>query len=204
VSQAAADERPRGTRGRRTRDPERRGRILGAAAALLARNGFHAVSMTEIGTEAGITGSGIYRHFDSKAAILVALFDEVIDGLRAQEREIVDSTPVLADALHLLIDGQIDFVVGKRQLAQVYYNEIRSLPESDQVRLRRKQRIYVEEWAHLVGELHPDLDEAVVRTTVHCAIGAIQSTLFHNVGLPEDRLRRVLADAARAVLRTTA
>jgi hypothetical protein len=54
----------------RTRDPERRSRILAAAADLVARKGFHAVSVAEIGAAAGITGSGIYRHFDRKTAVL--------------------------------------------------------------------------------------------------------------------------------------
>jgi hypothetical protein len=35
---------------------------------------------------------------------------------------------------------------------------------------------------------------------VHAAIGAIQSTLFHNSGLADDRLRGLLTDAAWAVL----
>ena len=37
-----------------------------AAAALGARRGFDAISMADIGAEAGIVGSGVYRHFDSK------------------------------------------------------------------------------------------------------------------------------------------
>jgi AcrR family transcriptional regulator len=185
---------------RKTRDPERRQRILDAAADLLARNGFHAVSVADIGTEAGITGPGIYRHFDGKAAILVALFDETIDELHRQEREILDATRERVEALDLLIAGQVEFVVGKRQVAQVYFNEIRNLPEEDQVRLRRKQRLYLEEWVHLVGELHPQLDDAAVRALVYAAIGAIQSTLFHNVGLAEEHLRATLSGAARAVL----
>ena len=185
---------------RKTRDPERKQRILDAAADLLARNGFHSVSVADIGTEAGITGPGIYRHFDGKAAILVALFDETIDELHRQEREILDATTELVEALGLLIAGQVEFVVGKRQVAQVYFNEIRNLPEEDQIRLRRKQRLYLEEWVHLVGELHPQLDDAAVRALVHAAIGAIQSTLFHNVGLAEDQLRATLSRAARAVL----
>jgi len=40
-----------------------------AAAALGARRGFDAISMADIGAEAGIVGSGVYRHFDSKTAI---------------------------------------------------------------------------------------------------------------------------------------
>ncbi|MDA8323751.1 MAG: TetR/AcrR family transcriptional regulator [Actinomycetota bacterium] len=184
----------------RTRDPDRKEKILRAAADLVARNGFHSVSMSDIGSEAGITGSGIYRHFDGKSSILVALFDLAMDDLRRQEREILDHATDLGQALSELIDGQVEFAVGSRQLAQVYYNEIRNLPDEDQVRLRRKQRLYLEEWVHIVRELHPDLDDAEARAIVHAAIGAIQSTLFHNVGLPADRLRVVLTRSARSVL----
>jgi AcrR family transcriptional regulator len=63
----------------RTRDPARKERILAAAADLVASSGYHAVSMADIGAAAGITGSGIYRHFASKSALLVALFDQAID-----------------------------------------------------------------------------------------------------------------------------
>lgn len=184
----------------RTRDPERKARIMAAAADLVARKGYHAVSMAEIGSAAGITGSGVYRHFDSKSAVLVALFDRVIDDLLRDEQQILETTTDLARALDQLIAGQVEFVVGDRELAQVYHHEINNLPDEDRRRLRRKQRLYLEEWVHLVDELRDDLNDADARTVVHAAIGAIQSTLFHGVGLAEDRLRVLLTDAARAVL----
>ncbi len=185
----------------RTRDPARKEKILEAAAGLLAGNGFHSVSMADIGERAGITGSGIYRHFDSKAAILVVLFEQVIDALLEDGRVAVENTPDLHEALDKLIAGQVDFVVAKRHLAQVYHNEIQNLPQDDQVRLRRKQRLYIEEWVHLLGELDASLDESMARTLTHTAIGAIQSTLFHQVSIPEDDLRDVLSRSAIAVLR---
>ncbi len=144
---------------------------------------------------------GIYRHFDSKAAILVALFERVTDDLLSDQQRIIDREPDLARALDQLIAGQVEFVVGDRAIVRVYHNEINHLPDEDQSRLRRKQRLYLEEWVHVVRELRPDLDDAYARTLVHAAIGAIQSTLFHNVGLPEDRLRIVLSQSASDVLR---
>ncbi|OLL72374.1 Transcriptional regulator, TetR family [Pseudonocardia sp. Ae168_Ps1] len=185
----------------RTRDPARKQKILRAAAELLAHNGFHAVSMADIGARAGITGSAIYRHFDSKSAILVALFERIIDDLLEDGRRSVEGATDLEHALEDLIAGQVDFAVGKRVLAQVYHNEIQNLPADDQVRLRRKQRLYIEEWVHLLGELAPGRDENVVRTLAHTAIGAIQSVLFHQVLLPEAALRGLLRDAAHAILR---
>lgn len=184
----------------RTRDPERKNRILAAAADLVARKGFHAVSIAEIGSAAGITGSGIYRHFDSKSAVLVALFDRVIDELLRDEQEILGTTTDLDQALDRLIAGQVEFVVGDRELAQVYYNEINNLPDEDRRRLRRKQRLYLEEWVHLVNEMREDLSDTDARAVVHAVIGAIQSPLFHNTGLAEDRLRVLLTESARAVL----
>ena len=184
----------------RVRDPARKERILAAAADLVARNGYHAVSMTDIGTAAGITGSGIYRHFDGKSAVLVALFDRAIDRLLDDERLIVQEIGDLREALHRLVRGQVEFVVVDRKLAQVYHNEINNLPEEDRRRLRRKQRLYLEEWVHLLDELRDDLGDTEARAIVHAAIGAIQSSLFHNSGLPDDRLRALLTDAAWAVL----
>jgi AcrR family transcriptional regulator len=184
----------------RTRDPDRRSRILVAAADLVARKGFHAVSIAEIGAAAGITGSGVYRHFDRKSAVLVALFDQIIDDLLRDEAEILASGTDLSAALDQLIAGQVEFVVGDRELAQVYYSEINNLPAEDRRRLRRKQRLYLEEWVHLISELRGDLSDGDARTVVHAVIGAIQSPLFHNTGLVEDRLRELLAEAASAIV----
>ena len=65
---------------------------------------------------------------------------------------------------------------------------------------RRKQRLYLEEWVHLVDELHSGLTDSDARVLVHAAIGAIQSALFHASGLPDDRLRALLTTAAESIL----
>lgn len=187
--------------GMRTRDPDRKSKILVAAADLIANNGYHSVSLTDIGTKAGITGSGIYRHFDGKAAILVALFEKIIDDLLAEQSQILgDELMPMDDLLRALIGVQMRFVLERREVAKVYYSELQSLPDADRVRLRRKQRLYLEEWVHLLREVRSDLDDAEARALVHAAIGVVQSPLFHNVGLDEARLSRHLMTAATAVL----
>lgn len=186
----------------RVRDPARKEKILSAAARLIAEQGYHAVSMAEIGREAGIVGSGIYRHFESKAAILVAIFDQVIDDLLIDEHRVIESRSDIARTLDLLIKDQVEFVVGNRAIAQVYHNEIANLPAEDRSRLRRKQRLYVEEWVNVLHEMRPDLDDAHARTLVHASINAIQSALFHKAGHDGDRMGDVLAGAARSILAT--
>jgi AcrR family transcriptional regulator len=183
-----------------TRGPLRKERILRAAAKLVARNGFHAVSMAEIGASAGVTGPAIYRHFESKSAVLVALFDRVIDRLLEQTYEIVRQERDTNCALLRLIEGQVEFVLSDRLLAQVYYTEINHLPDEDGRRLRRKQRLYIEEWVHLLSEKRQDLNEVEARTVVHAAIGAIQSTLFHRDGHSVQGVEQLLRRAAGDVL----
>ena len=197
----SSHQEPTEVRPVRTRDPARKQRILSAAADLFARNGFHSVSMEDIGRAVGITASAIYRHYDSKTAVLVAMFDRVIDQLLSEGEQLAaDRQADPLDALTRLIEGQIGFVVDDRDVAQVYFREIANLPEADRRNLRRKQRLYLEEWVHLLTELRADLDDNAARTVVHCAIGAIQSTLQHSAGLAEDRQRELLRRSALAVL----
>ena len=186
--------------GVRTRDPDRRVRILRVAADLLADRGFHGVSMADIGGAAGIVGSGVYRHFDSKSAVLVALLDDVMDRLlqtaSAAGASGRDERDVLAD----LVRGQVLFAVDDRALLQLYQREVHSLPDADRRRLRRLQRHYVEEWVHVLAELRPELTDAVARASVHAAIGAVQSVATYDGGLPRDEVVALLTRTAYACL----
>jgi AcrR family transcriptional regulator len=184
----------------RGRDPARKERILTAAADLVAQRGYHATGMAEIGAAAGITGSGIYRHFDSKSALLVALLDRVIDDLLATAARIVEQGGDQWAVLRELVRDQVRFAVEDRELLTVYVDEIRHLPDDDRRRLRRKQRRYVEEWVMVLGELRPELPENEARTLVHAAVGTIQSARNHDSGVPVERLTTLLTEAAVAVL----
>jgi AcrR family transcriptional regulator len=184
----------------RRRDPGRRERILEAAADLVAERGYHEVGMTDIGAAAGITGSAIYRHFDGKSDVLVTMFDRVIDDLAAGAAQTAESDAPPLAALRALIRDQIRFVLQDRTLAQVYYNEIANLPAEDRRRLRRKQRLYLEEWVHQLAALRPEASDAELRARVHAAIGAIQSVLRYQSGLAAGQLQNVIAASAELVL----
>ncbi|BBG01314.1 MULTISPECIES: TetR/AcrR family transcriptional regulator [Pseudonocardia] len=187
-------------RGPRRRDPARKTRILGAAAELISRNGYHVVGMADIGTAAGIVGSGIYRHFPSKGSILAALLGQVMAKLGDGASAIVESAPDDRAAVTELVRNHVRVAVQDRRILQVYHREARNLPDDDLRRLRRSQRHYIEEWVAVVAPLRPDLPDAEVRVLVHAAIGSVQSILFHNSGLPVDRLSALLSGAAHAAL----
>ena len=189
-------------RSTRRRDPERKERILVAAAALGARRGFDAISMADIGAEAGIVGSGVYRHFDSKTAILVAMADRVMDRLMARSAEIIAAGLDERASLTLLVRDHIEVALTDRDALAVYHREVRTLPEEERRRLSRAQRHYIEEWVHLLAPLRPDLADGEVRLAVHAALGAIQSTLFFRSGLADSRLTELLEVMAHGCLGT--
>jgi AcrR family transcriptional regulator len=184
----------------RIRDPARRQKILAAAAELFARRGYHSVSLAEIGAAAGIVGSGIYRHFGSKAAILVALLDQVMDRLLTNAARAASGAHDDAAVLAALVADQVAFAVDERYLVQLYQREVHTLPEADQRRLRRLQRLYLEEWVHVLTGLRPGITEAEARARVHAAIGAIQSVASYNSGLPREQVLVLLAGIARGCL----
>jgi AcrR family transcriptional regulator len=184
----------------RRRDPDRKERILVAAASLGARRGFDAISMADIGAAAGIVGSGVYRHFDSKTAILVAMADRVMDRLMTRAAEIVSSSLDERQSLSMLVRDQIEVALTHRDALAVYHREVRTLPDDERRRLSRLQRHYIEEWVHLLAPLRPDLADGEVRLAVHAAIGAIQSTLFFRSGIADGRLTGLLEAMAHDCL----
>lgn len=184
----------------RCRDPERRERILSSATALIADRGYHAVTMADIGSSAGIVGSGIYRHFDGKIAVLVALLDRVMERLLAEAYQAVAGADDDRHALAALVRGQIDVILDDGPLVLLYQRELLTLPEPDRRRLCRMQRHYIEEWVHLLIGLRPGLTDVAARVVVYAAIGAVQSVAQFHSGLPRDELTRLLGAAAHAVL----
>lgn len=186
----------------RVRDPERGSKILEAAVELFATRGFHAVAMSDIGQSAGIVGSGIYRHFDSKYAVLVALLDDVMSRLLSSAETIGAEHLDNTTTMRKLIETQIDFCLDHRRHVQLYRQEFDALQEDDRRRLRRMQRRYNEEWIATLLELRPDLDETRARALVHAAIGAIQSSVTYESGQSRNEQTRCLMAVAQSCLET--
>jgi AcrR family transcriptional regulator len=185
---------------RRVRDPERRERILSAATTLIASRGYLGVNLADIGAAAGIVGSGIYRHFDGKAAILVELFDRVVDRLILDAEQSLEVSDEAAATLATLVRGQVRFTIDERALCQVYLQEARNLPEKDIRRLRWKQRHYIDLWQEALSTLREDLSPAQVQVLVHAAISAIHSSLRYRNHLTETELAAFLEGVACGML----
>lgn len=184
----------------RIRDPERRERILAAAADLIARRGYMSVSLSDIGAAAGIVGSGIYRHFDGKNAILVELFDRVVDRLVADAEDLLRTVDEPQSALASLVRGQVEFTLSERALCEVYLQEARNLPQKDLRRLKWKQRHYVDLWLELLRAVLPELSAGEAQVRVHGAISTVHSVLRYHARLEGAELASELERAAYRAL----
>ena len=81
----------------------RRDEILVAAARLMARRGFHAVRLDDIGAEVGISGPGMYRYFSSKEDVLAEMLLDISRRLRDGGRAAVERGGGPAEVLDALL-----------------------------------------------------------------------------------------------------
>lgn len=78
---------------------ERRAHILAAARRCFVREGFHETSMQDLVREAGMSSGAVYRYFDSKDAMIVAIAEENLEQIVAIVGESVRHGDGVGEAL---------------------------------------------------------------------------------------------------------
>jgi AcrR family transcriptional regulator len=90
----------------------RRQQILDAARRRFARDGFHATSMQQVIAEAGLSVGAVYRYFPSKSDLIVAIAQQMADGIAAQLTTIAgDPDRSLTDVMEAAV-GVVDSNTG--------------------------------------------------------------------------------------------
>lgn len=179
----------------------RREKILDSAAELFATSGYAAVGMDQIGAATGITGPAIYRHFDSKAAVLAAVFDGIIDAVTAP------APPPMAQGAAAELAGLVGVyasaVAERRHLMAVFVREVHHLPPEHRIGLEARQRAMIRQWRTLLSHVHQDWSAEQVRTTVHGCFGLLNSVGTFSSPLSDDELAGLLRMTAARVLGLT-
>lgn len=182
----------------------RREQLLGLAARMFCEHGFHAVTMEDIGAAAGISGPSIYRHFASKADLLVAACHRIADQLRAGAQVVLaqhaDGLAPQA-ALRALVVSFVATVQDQRDLVAAYLLEGGNLPERDRAELRRLQRSYLAEWVALLVASAPAVDDRSARIRVHAAFAVVNDLARTGRFAERPQLATELVELACAVLR---
>jgi AcrR family transcriptional regulator len=160
------------------RGAARRDEILDAAARLFAERGYHGVTIDDIGAAVGMSGPGIYRHFAGKEDVLAQMLLRISARLRDEGARRVEAAPDAASALEALLRWHVEFSLHQPALITVHGRELGNVPEPARRRVRRLQRLYVEEWVGVLSELLPSAAQARLRVAVHAAIGLLNSTPY--------------------------
>lgn len=136
-----------------------------------------------------------------REAATVSVFDRII------ERQLEDITAIANEAedpdaaLLAMVVHHLDFALEDREHLTTWRQEFRALPTEDAWRLRRMQRLYVEEWVQVVGEVRPDLSDAEARAAVHATLALLHSPTEYKSGLPSEALAPLLTSMALGALR---
>jgi AcrR family transcriptional regulator len=174
---------------------ERRDQILHVAARLFAERGFHGVSVGDIGKAVGVSGPALYKHFDSKDAVLAEMLVAISERLLAEGQERVAQAGGAAEALAALVDWHVEFALAQPSLIVVQDRDWQSLPAQARERVRSLQREYVDLWAAQLRRRDRDLAVDEARAMAHAAFGLINSTP-HSSRLPPDAMHALLLEMA--------
>jgi AcrR family transcriptional regulator len=147
--------------------------LLTEAIRLMRGRGFHDVTMEEIGAAVGMNQSGVYRHFDTKVAMLTAAFQRASERLTASISDSLAESVTPREGLDKLVSRYVELSFANSDLLNLYLSEIGSVPESQRAELRDQQRRNIEEWAQLVVQVRPELIPVEARYLVHAASNAV-------------------------------
>lgn len=176
----------------RKRRPQRREQILAAAVSLFHERGYHATGMDEIGSAAGITGPGIYRHFRNKEEILETLMVERGEVVVAEVDRVARSGMAPMEALDALARSYVNGVVDHPSLSVVAMFERGTLSPNTRAWIERMERHNVEQWVTIVRRVRTELTDAEARVVVHAALTLGVAVCNYNSGLDPETLAGLL------------
>lgn len=182
------------------RGRNRREAILAEAARLFHHRGFHETGIDEIGAAVGITGPGVYRHFDSKQHLLAAILDRNLQRHQDIVAEVETLNLAPREALTKLVELSASALAENRDAAALYFQEARSLPTDEVARYTRIQRNLITEWVKLLRAVRPGLSDESARVAVRAVAGMLNSVGNFTTSMPDDRLADLLSKMALSAM----
>ncbi|MCC5947983.1 MAG: helix-turn-helix transcriptional regulator [Nitriliruptoraceae bacterium] len=155
---------------------------MDAAEQLFVEHGFHGVTVDDLGAAAGISGPGLYRHFASKDALLMAVLDRIWE-LLAPAIERAERLPA-DEALEALLEAQLELAFHRPAALVLLVRELRHLPDDYRRLAGRNHRRYVASWAQTLQRCRPALGDVEANTLALAVHGLIDSATLRAQALP--------------------
>ncbi|MYR05112.1 TetR family transcriptional regulator [Gordonia sp. SID5947] len=166
----------------------KREKLLAEAIKLFAAQSFREVTIDDIARAADLPASGVYRHFDSKAAILQAAFWRASDRVTALIADALSSSTTPREAITALVTRYVDLSCTNTAMLAVYVSEIGSVTPGQRTELRNQQRLNVEEWAAWLTRERPELTAVQARFLVQAVLNVTIDLTRLNPSPPPGRI----------------
>ncbi len=130
----------------RRNDRHERGRIeiLEAAAPLLARHGYHGMSMRDLSRATGMSLANLYNYFASKEDLVFALQTRAFETLIDSAEEAVAGARERSARLHAFILSHVRYIATHRDVMRVLVEGAGELPAERRRALRELKERYFE------------------------------------------------------------
>ncbi|MGW5612950.1 TetR/AcrR family transcriptional regulator [Streptomyces sp. NPDC003877] len=190
------DERAGSSAKSRRKDARRNQQtLLDAAAAVFATSGVEA-PVRDIAARAGVGTGTIYRHFPTRADLVIAVYRHQVDACAEAGPALLAAGPTPHAALERWVDLFVDFLVTKHGLAAAMQGDSAGFETLHAYFLDRLLPVCARllDAAAASGEIRPDLDAyQLMRGIGNLCIGAESDTRYDArrlVGLLVAGLRR--------------
>jgi TetR/AcrR family transcriptional regulator len=149
-------------RGRSAGYDDQREAILAHAAALFARQGYHATSMNQVAEACGLSKATLYHYCRDKDAMLVQIAEGHVTRLAALLDEVAALRLPPEARLRELIRRIVVEYADAQHAHRVLTEDVKFLPPQDRERILDVERRVVAGFADAVGALRPALREAAL------------------------------------------
>ncbi len=121
----AANTKPSGSKRRRQRGDDVRGRVLGSALQCFSAFGFEGTSTREVAARAGVTHTLVLYHFLSKEQLWHAAFEQAMQGYATAVSPVFEAVEgaSAAEALRKFIDVFVRQAASKPEIYRIIFNE---------------------------------------------------------------------------------
>jgi AcrR family transcriptional regulator len=146
----------------------KRERLLAEAGRLFGERGYLATSLADVGRAAGVTGPGIYSHFESKEALVAAALERAYHSAWIDLRAVLDEAATPGEALEALVASYAGFAHRQPYLVASLVSDVGAGGDWP-----RRQREYAAEWDALLLAARPELDPAAAHVRVRAALAVV-------------------------------
>jgi AcrR family transcriptional regulator len=117
-----------------------RTRIVAAAVALFAEQGYDATSVNQVVVRAGVAKGALYHHFSSKDDLLYEVYRELVERQLAGLAEILARELPPTDTLRAIVHDMVQTTAARAAEAKVFFREGYRLSDGNQQRVRAARR----------------------------------------------------------------